>query len=253
MLTIYTIPAIPFRNNRTMPALSVPPESGWNSNVYILTTTRVFGMFGLAYLIRTLYSMVPSMWGAGSASVAAGGLSFHPNLQSRSRSAKRPELTCFCHLVVVANSFDLADIIPGTPSTVPGAVGAGSDLEDVIPDTSFTVPGAIGADSDLEANLTLEVRDPQPTYGPQTYTERSWVYAQAQYPNAETSGHSAAGETMLGQEATLHNGEQYIEEGADITVGLVPHNAILHSAAEEESGSMAAQIPADAIHPSLDT
>lgn len=59
-----------------MPALPISQPSDWNNNVYVLATTRVFVMIGLAYLLRTLYSLVPSIWGARSASVSAGGLSF---------------------------------------------------------------------------------------------------------------------------------------------------------------------------------
>ena len=213
------------------PALSIPPGSEWNNNVYILTTTRVFGMFGLAYLIKVLYDMVTLLGGRGSVSVAAGELSFPPNLHRRSITVKSPELTCLCHLVVVADSFDLGNIVPDTP---------------------ITVPGAAGADPDLEANLTLEVRPPQPTYDPQHRTDGSSMYAEARYRTAETSDQSAAGQMMPGYETNVHNGDHYIEEVADTTVGLARHNGTLHSAAGEESGSMAARIPADAIHPPLD-
>ena len=55
-----------------MPVLPVPQQSDWSDNIYVLTATRVLVMLGMAYLIKTLYSLVPSIWGTRSASIAAG-------------------------------------------------------------------------------------------------------------------------------------------------------------------------------------
>lgn len=71
-----------------MPALPTPQQSDWDNNVYVLATTRIFVMIGLAYLIRSLYSLVPSIWGTRSASVAAGGLSFPSNFDQCIRRVK---------------------------------------------------------------------------------------------------------------------------------------------------------------------
>ena len=71
-----------------MPVLPIPQQSDWSDNIYVLTTTRVLVMIGAAYLIRTLYSLVPSIWGTRSASVAAGPLPCTPNNGPGKTSAK---------------------------------------------------------------------------------------------------------------------------------------------------------------------
>ena len=58
-----------------MPVLPTSQQSDWNNNVYVLATTRVLVMIGLAYLIKRLYNLVPSIWGTRLAPVAAGGRS----------------------------------------------------------------------------------------------------------------------------------------------------------------------------------
>ena len=59
-----------------MPALPISQQPEWNYNVYVLATTRILVMIGVAYLIKSLYTLVPLIWGSGSASIAAGGLSY---------------------------------------------------------------------------------------------------------------------------------------------------------------------------------
>ena len=61
-----------------MPALPITKQSDWNNNVYVLTTIRVVVMILVAYLIKSLYNAVPSIWGWGArpSSVAAGRLAF---------------------------------------------------------------------------------------------------------------------------------------------------------------------------------
>ncbi|CAD6590898.1 MAG: hypothetical protein ASARMPRED_005096 [Alectoria sarmentosa] len=83
-----------------MPALPVP-QSDWSNNVYVVVTTRVFVMVGMAYLIKSLYHLLPSNWGTRSASIAA----------------------------VVADGIGLGDITSDTPVTLPGDLGTGLDLE----------------------------------------------------------------------------------------------------------------------------
>ena len=75
--------------NSTMPALPVPQHADWSNNFYVLATTRVLIVIGLAYLIRSLYSLVPSIWGMRSAAVAAGALPCHSHIDQGRRSAKR--------------------------------------------------------------------------------------------------------------------------------------------------------------------
>ena len=70
--------SFPQSSNSTMPALPVP-QSDWSNNVYVVVTTRVFVMVGMAYLIKSLYHLLPSNWGTRSASIAAGRLSLASN------------------------------------------------------------------------------------------------------------------------------------------------------------------------------
>ena len=71
--------SFPQSSNGTMPALPVPQQSDWSNNVYVIVTTRVFVMVGMAYLIKSLYHLLPSNWGTRSASIAAGRLSLASN------------------------------------------------------------------------------------------------------------------------------------------------------------------------------
>ena len=71
-----------------MPVLPVPQQSDWSNNIYVLTATRVFVMIGVAYLIRSLYTLVPSIWGTRSASIAAGALPCICNVGQGKTSAK---------------------------------------------------------------------------------------------------------------------------------------------------------------------
>ena len=59
-----------------MPALPVPQQADWSDNIYILATIRVVVIFGVAYLIKSLYNLMASIWGTRSASIAAGEPSF---------------------------------------------------------------------------------------------------------------------------------------------------------------------------------
>ena len=75
--------------NNTMPLLLDPQQSDWSNNVYVLTATRVLVMIGVAYLIRSLYSLVPSIWGTRSASIAAGALPCTSNIDRGKTRAKK--------------------------------------------------------------------------------------------------------------------------------------------------------------------
>ncbi|KAM0795149.1 hypothetical protein BDR22DRAFT_826351 [Usnea florida] len=83
-----------------MPVLPIPQHSDWSDNIYVLTATRVLVIIGAAYLIRTLYSLVPSIWGTSSASVA----------------------------VAVEEGIGLDNIISDTSVTLPGSGGTSPDL-----------------------------------------------------------------------------------------------------------------------------
>ena len=66
-----------------MPALRIFQPSDWSNNVYVLATMRILVMIGLAYLIKSLYNVVPSIWGTRSASIAAGEHSYPSNFHQR--------------------------------------------------------------------------------------------------------------------------------------------------------------------------
>lgn len=59
-----------FTKTRTMPVPPTPQQSDWNNNFYVVATTRIFVMIGMGYLIRSLYSLVPSIWASRFSSVA---------------------------------------------------------------------------------------------------------------------------------------------------------------------------------------
>lgn len=79
-----------------MPALTVPQQPDWNNNVYVLATTRMFVMIGMAYLIKSLYNLVPSIWGTRSAPIAAGGHSFPSSFYQFAEVQRAHSLTSFC-------------------------------------------------------------------------------------------------------------------------------------------------------------
>ena len=61
-----------------MPALPVPRQADWSDNIYNLATIRVVIIIGVAYLVKSLYNLVASIWGTRSASIAAGEPPFLP-------------------------------------------------------------------------------------------------------------------------------------------------------------------------------
>lgn len=113
-------------------------------------------------------------------------------------------------------------------------------------------PGAADISPDLEANLTLDVRRPQPTYYPPNYTEGSWASSPTQHRSAEVSGQSAVVQTITGQEVGPRNDDCRFEEDMDITVGYVRQETMAGSAVDEGIGEPAIPTPGDTIHPSTD-
>ena len=114
------------------------------------------------------------------------------------------------------------------------------------------VPGAEDIGPDLEANLTFDVRRPQPTYDPQNHTERSWANPPTQRRSAEVSGQSAAVRTMAEQDVGLPNHDRYIEEDIDITIGNTGQETMAGSAVDEEFGEPATPPAGGTILPSPD-
>ena len=59
-----------------MPANFTSQGPSWESNVYVIVTTRIFVLMGTAYLIRSLYILVSATWGSRLASTFACKLCF---------------------------------------------------------------------------------------------------------------------------------------------------------------------------------
>ena len=112
------------------------------------------------------------------------------------------------------------------------------------------VPGAVDIGPDLEANLTLDVRRPQPTHDPQNHTERSWAYSPTQRRSAEVLGQSAAVQTIAEQDVGLQNDDRHIEEDMDITIGYARQEMMAESAVDVEIGEPATPPTGDTILPS---
>ena len=176
-----------------MPALPISQQHEWNNNVYVLATSRILVMIGVAYLIKSLYTLLPLIWGSGSASIAAGGLSY---LDLSVNLIQSQQLT---YQVVVADGIDLADIVSDTPVMVPGAVGTGLDFE---------------------ANLTLDIPPPQPSYDPRNEAERFRVNTQALSRSTEVPKPSAAAQTISEQDVGVRNDDSHTGEGMHVDVGM---------------------------------
>ena len=114
------------------------------------------------------------------------------------------------------------------------------------------VPGAADIGPYLEANLTLDVRRPEPTYDPQSYTESSWANSPTQHRSAEVSGQSAAVQTIREQDVVFHNDDRHIEEDMDITIGYARQETMAGSVVDAEIGEPATPPPRDTILPSPD-
>lgn len=114
------------------------------------------------------------------------------------------------------------------------------------------VPGAADLGPDLEANLTLDVRRPEPTYDPQNHTARSWANSPAQRRNAEVSGQPAIVQTVAEQDVGLRSDDGHIEEDMDIAIGYARRETMARSAVDEEICEPATPPAGDTILPSPD-
>ena len=115
------------------------------------------------------------------------------------------------------------------------------------------VPGAVDIDPDLEANLSLNISRPQPTYDPKNHTERSWAVSPTQSRSAEVSGHSAVIQTFAQQDVGFCNHDHHIEEDMDITIGYTRQETMAGSAVEEEIDEPATPPTGDTILSSPDS
>ena len=82
------------------------------------------------------------------------------------------------------------------------------------------VPEAVGTGPDLEANLTLDIPSPQPSYNPRNQAERFRVNTQAQSRSTQVSEPSAAAQTMSEQDVGVRKNDSHTEEGMHPAVGL---------------------------------
>ena len=105
------------------------------------------------------------------------------------------------------------------------------------------VPGAVDIGPDLEANITLDVRRPQPTYDPHNHTERSWANPPTRHQGAEVSGQSAAVQTVTEQDVSPYNDDSHIEEDMNITIGYARQETMAGSAVNEEIGESPTPTP----------
>ena len=69
-------PSFDCRAHDRMPTFPAAQQVDWNNNVYVIATTRIFVVIGVAYLIKSLCNVVPSIRSADSVSVADGGQIF---------------------------------------------------------------------------------------------------------------------------------------------------------------------------------
>ena len=106
----------------------------------------------------------------------------------------------------------------------------GIDLENMVSDTRASVPEAASAGPDLNVSPTLDIHPLQPIYNPGNYTERSWKIARAHNRSPETSGQTAAAQTMLEPEVSLRDGDHHIEEDMDIVIGSARREIAVESA-----------------------
>ena len=128
----------------------------------------------------------------------------------------------------------------------------GIDLENMVSDTTATVSEAASAGPDLNFNPTLEIHPLQPIYNPGNYTERSWMIARAEHRSPEVSEQTAAAQTMLEPETSLHHDDHHIGEDMDIAAGSARGDIAVESAVGRDIRGPTTQTPEDAIGPSLD-
>lgn len=82
----------------------------------------------------------------------------------------------------------------------------------------MTVPSAVGTGPDLEANLTLGIRPPQPSYDPQSHAERSRASARAQGEGMEVPNSPTGAYAVAEQDIGVRRGDPDTEEDLDISV-----------------------------------
>lgn len=180
-----------------MPVLTTPQEPSWDSNAYVLATTRIFVLMGTAYMGRSLYNMVSPAWGSRAASTVAG------------------------ELLLSFSSFCLVSDQLLTTRPCPAAAVNGLGLGDIGLDTLAMEPGATGTGPDLEANLTIGMQLPQRNDDPQHQAQTPQASPRAYDEHEGPLVPSVAADAIPEQDVGVRSDGAEIEEGSEISVGLV--------------------------------
>ena len=100
---------------------------------------------------------------------------------------------------------------------------SGLGLEELNSDILPTEPGAADTDPDpdLEANLTLSVQRPQRSYDPQGHVQRSQASPGAHGQPVATPETSVAADATPEQDVGVRNYGGLVQEGSEVSVGLV--------------------------------
>ena len=119
---------------------------------------------------------------------------------TNAKSRDVPEANTLFHRIVVAEDIGLEDIVSDDPVTVPDTVGAGTN------------------GTDLEANLTLDIHPPQPSYDPQNYSETSRAHGGTHDQGMEVHGCPTATNVIPEQHIGVHSGGINTQQEIDIAV-----------------------------------
>ena len=178
-----------------MPVITTSQGSSWESNVYVIVTTRFFILMGTAYLIRSLYNLVSATWGSHLAST----------------------FTCKQFFV---QTFLLMAIHMADQRSCPIAAVSSLGLEEIELDTLPTAPEAVDIESGLEVNLTPLGRSPRRSYDPQEHMQRSQASPRAHGQRMGTPESSIAANAIPEQDVGVRHGTTHIEEDSGLTVEL---------------------------------
>ena len=143
-----------------MPVLALQQQSDWENNVYVLTTTRILVIVGMAYLFRSLYQwarpLIERLHLAGLVSWAAGSMSSSSSFLLLLTTSS---FTClplpFLHETCVFSANAAVDRSLAATSPIVDV-----SLDDLVPGSTITFT----VDTDLSD--TPNVRPPQPIYDP---------------------------------------------------------------------------------------
>ena len=108
-----------------------------------------------------------------------------------------------------------------TTCPCPAATVSGLGLAEINSDTLATGAEAAGTEPDLEANLTIGMQRPQRAYDPQHQAQRPQGSPRAHDEPEGPPMPSVAADTIPEQDVGVRSDGAEIEEGSEISVGLV--------------------------------